>query len=929
MSLRDRARRLLHLLHLRGRPDADFADEVRAHIDLETDRLVAEGMAPDEARAAAHRAFGNVGRVQERFYDARRLLWLDDVGRDLRLALRGLRRAPGFAAAALATLALGLGVNTAVFTLLYATAFRPLPVRDADRVVTVHQSLAGSFSRGVNGSPYMVSYPEYQEYRAAGPALAGLAAFAETTIPLGPAGDEHVRAQLVSCDYFRVLRVATALGRTFAPDECEREGGAPVAVVSDGFWRRALGGAPTAVGRSIVLAGRPFTVVAVAEAGFAGTTIDAAEVWVPLSMRGVIDEGRGARPEESPTLATRDFSWLALVGRLAPGATPARAKAELEAAARRANERLGDRTATVSVDRGAYLTGPEAREQGSIVAIGILAVGALVVLMACANVMNLLLARAAARRREIAVRLAIGASRGRLVRQLLVESLLLALAGGALGLLIANELPRVVLAAFPGFGTRIDLSLDPRIVLYALGLTTATALVFGLAPALQATRVGPSLVLGSGSSLASSMRGLRESKLRSRLVGVQVAGSLLLLVGAALAARGVVRARTANPGYATRDILVVSVDPAPGARAGAAAAGSASGRAASGDSAARAARRAADAAHARLVLEGAERRLAALPEVESVARTAALPLVARFTTLLSVDPAAGADAGVPVASNMVSASYFRTMGIPIVRGRAFADAEAAADPAPAVVSAATARLWGGRDPLGARFRSGGRVYYVAGIAADVRSASLAELDPAFVYAPLDSDEGGHVQLVARVRAPAGDPRAVAGALARVAAAVPSALRDVDPAARATSEPLEAALARLLRPFRVTALLISALGVLAALVAVVGVYGVASYTVTRRARELAVRIALGATPAGVVRLVVRQEGGVVLVGLAAGLLLAAGAARAIRGMLFGVSAHDPLSFAGTTALVGGAALLAMWLPARRVASREPAVVLREE
>ena len=866
-------------MSFRGRSRQDFEAEIQSHLELEAERLAAQGMPAEEARDAARRAFGNVTHATERFYESRRVGWLDALGRDLRYALRTLRRSPGFTLTAVLTLAFGLGINTAIFTLIYGIALRPLPVGHPERVVTLFQEMRGKVSRAVFGTPAMISYPEYRAYRDAARTLSGLAAYGE--IGVSATGEETVpvQGQLATCNYFQVLEVPMALGRPFSAEECERPGASPVVVVSDGFWRRRLGSDPAVLGKPLTLNGRSYSIVGVAPRGFAGTELQATEFWAPVTMQGQL--------WELDWLANREASWLTAIGRLAPGVSPGQARAELNVVARRADASNPGRTTTVVLNRGTLTNNPEMRRLGRVVAVAALALVGLVVLMACANVMNLLLARAAARRREIGVRLSLGAGRRRLVAQLMTESGQLALLGGGAGFLVARWLPPLLLRALPGHELTVNLEPDARIFLYAFLLAALAALGFGLLPALQASRLDLTAVLKGD---ADGEHRSHAGRLRNSVVALEVAGSLLLLIVGGLLTRGVLRARTIDPGYDTRNLLVVETELR---QAGY------------------------DEPRAAAFMRELSERLAALPGVETVAATGSLPLTGRRNTGIRSE---GGD--VTVLWNVVSGSYFRAMGIPLLRGRSFrTDEPRAGAPIPAVITPAFARrFFARRDPLGRQFMTSTDTvrYEVVGVAADVRSSSVAELDGPFFYeaANADKPEG---RLLLRT---AGDPGALRAAAAR-------AVRSLDRNVLASVEPMEERLARWRQPVEVGALLASLLGLLAALVAVVGVYGVVSYAVSQRTREFGVRVALGAQRGDILRLVFRQGLVPVATGAAIGMALAAGAGQVIRSALYGVSGLDPVAFLGMLGLLALAAGLAMLLPARRAARLDAVEALRVE
>ncbi|MGH7553099.1 MAG: ABC transporter permease, partial [Longimicrobiales bacterium] len=638
------------------RSELDFAEEIESHIDHEADRLVGEGMSAVEARAAARRTFGSVARARERYRGARRGQWLERAGEDLRYAFRTLRREPGFAVAGVLTLALGIGFNTAVFTTLYALVLRPLPVPEGDRLVTLHQRFDGRYGRAVNGTPSMASYPEYLEYRERTRTLEGIAAYAHIGFTLR--GDSPVAGSgmLASCNYFDVLRTRMALGRGFAADECDR-GSEGVAVLSHGIWVRQFASDSSILGRTLTLNRQGVTVIGVSEPGFGGTELQAPDLWVPLTMRARlsvggdllrgpmlgsrIGEGAGGRNAATDGLEDPNESWLSLIGRLRNGASAGDTRAELTAVARQADAAYPGRITSVAVYSAARLNQPETRSLAGVgVGLAVLAITGTIVLMACLNLMNLLLARTPVRQRTVRIRLALGAHRWRVVAQLMTESFVLALLGGAAGLALAALLPRLVIPLLPTRGLQLELSLDLRVFAYALATSLVAAAVFGLAPALETTRI----------DLASAMRGdrtggrgRRTSRLRQAIVALQLAGSLTLLVFCSLFVRAVLHAQSTDPGFSIA--RVYGFRPA-------------------------LAQQGYDAARAAGYYRQLEERVALLPGIESAALAQWLPLGARSVGQLRLDGETGDDDGrLPLSYMSVAGSFFATMGIPILRGR--------------------------------------------------------------------------------------------------------------------------------------------------------------------------------------------------------------------------------------------------------------------
>lgn len=879
--------RWLHWLRWRRRGQADFAAEVEAHLALEIDELVASGVPPDEARDRARRAFGNVTRTTERYHDARHVAWVETVLRNLRYAARTLRRSPGFTLAAVLTLAFGIGVSTAGFSFLDTLLLRPLPVRDAERVVNVYREYQGRFGREFRGSDFFLSYSEFVDYRDNARSFDGLAVHREEELSLG--GSERataVDAQLVSCGYFRTLAVRMAAGRPFAADECAHPGDGPVVVVSDAFWRGQLGADSAVIGRTLLVNRQPLTIVGVAEPGFDGITLRPAELWVPITMHPVLTHGRDS-------ILFREASWLPVVGRLKPGVTPEVAAAELGRIAWGRDARAAVKRPTPIVRAGAYQTDPRVRRRDATVALAMLGAGWFIIVLTCANVMNLMLARTATRRREIGIRLALGASRRQLVGQLLTESAVLATLGALGGLALAVWLPPLLFHTIRGSGLRLDFALDLRTLAYALGASLAATLLFGLTPALQATR-RISAAMRDDATVAG--RRVGGSRLRSGIVGLQVAGSAVLLVLAALCVRSIAHASTMDPGFATAGVVVVSLDLE---RAGY------------------------DAPRAAAAYRALQARLARLPGVRATALTSDMPLQGMMGTTARPDvhDPAVEEGGDLVGLHEVSADYFAAMSIPIVRGRVATDAEARASAErPAVISETMARrFWPTLGAIGQRFRTGDTHWVVTGIARDVHGVELNAEDPPYAYMAADPDDPAGLELVVRTD----------GATAPLLPRIRDAVRGIDPQLVVNAYDYGDVLQRVLRPARLTAWLTSSIGALAALLALLGVYGVVSYSVAQRTREMGVRIALGAPRRAIVALVVRQGLVVAGIGLAVGLVLAAGAAQLMRGLFYEIGPLDPVAYVGIAVLLALAAALATLAPARRATKVHPAVTLRTD
>lgn len=870
--------------------EEEFGQEIQAHLDLEAARLVSRGVPAEAARDQARRTFGNVTAVQERFYESRRWRWLEWLRQDLAYALRGLRASPVFTITALLTLAGGIGFNTALFSLLYSLGVRSLPLPEPERVATVFQEFRGSVSREVNGSVYMLSWIEYQAQRDRNRSFEALAAHAQMQATLG--GERAAAAQitLASCNYFAALRVRVALGREFVEEDCSRSGGAAVAILSDAFWRRRFGADSGVVGKTVLLNQLPFDIIGVVEPGFGGTELQPNQLWIPVTMQPALTHGKN---DQLP----REMSWLNVTGRLLPGVREVEAAADLTVIARQLDSQHPGRETQVLVHRATFGNNPEMRQVGGILAIGVMAMGGLVVLVCCANLMNLLLARAQIRRRELGIRLALGAGRRRLIGQLLTESLLLALLGGAAGLLVAEWFPRFIIGLLPLDGIQLDLRPDLRVLGFALLTSVLAAVAFGLAPAFRATNLSLTSALRNEGAGSHGPRG--TSRMRGVVVAVQMAGSTLLLVLAALFVRGMMRAATMDPGYATRGIISVAINPGELGY---------------------------DVARVRSVYDELSLRLGALPSVQALALTSKLPLLGRTSTPVLVEsPTAGAEpTNVQADFAEISSGYFAAMSLPIVRGRAFTESDASASSdRPVVVSEAFVReAWHSADALGRRFRIGAIAYVVQGVARDVHNVTLGRPDGPFVYFPragtgLIGEMGSTILL------------RISGPYDAVTASIPEIVRQVDPALALQVETMEDRLALETLPTRLAGMLSGLFGLLALAMAVIGVYGVVSYGVSQRRREIGIRLALGATSRDVTALVVRQAVVVAAAGVGVGLLVAAGASQLVRSMLFGLSPLDPEALAVAILLLAAVAGIAMFVPARRAARIDPAVTLREE
>ena len=843
-------------------------------------------------------------RSTSAFWDA---VWLqpkrleDEMFQDMRYGARMLAQGRGFTVAAVLCLALGVGANTAIFSLASAVLWRPLPV---DRPGQLVEIIRGD---GMNGNT--LSHPDYLAISARNGTLAGLAISSLTELSFGHGKQSQmITGELVSGNYFDVLGVRPALGRAFLPEEDRTPGTHPVVVVSHAFWQSRLGGDPQLVGKTIRLNNQQYTIVGVAPSGFRGMDAPFAPVvWIPVMMTEATMTVR-----RTPLPLNDRGHEFAAIGRLKPGVSIEQAQAQLETLNRQldlADPLPADRTRDPDADRSLKLV----RSQGLIVpfrpmankATALLsAVVGLVLLIACANVANLLLARAAARRKEIAVRLALGAGRMRLIRQLLTESILLAMLGAVSGLLIAFWINRALMALEPpvpaSWNFQIDLRLDAQALGFTVLLTFVTALLFGLAPALQASK--PDLIPAlkdEAPALAPGRRHLRWLSLRNALVVAQVAVSLVLLVGAGLFIRSLQHVQRLDLGFKTEDRLALTFNLA---------------------------MQGYDEARTREFVTRAVERLDALPGIESASAANFLPQgVMGFGAPVEIEGRPSAPDARPtfVTDQLVGLDYLRTMGTRLVRGRDFTAQDTGVAPRVAIINERMAsRFFPNEDPLGKRLRIGepnAPFCEIVGIAEDVTFSLGENPDPA-VYRPLAQQSSRWLTLVVHTK---GDPKA------RIAA-VRSAVQAIDDNLPAQEiKTLEEIVGLQFWPARMLAGLLAVLGSVGLLLASVGVYGVMSYAVAQRTREIGVRMALGAHSRDVLKLIVRQGVGLTLAGAAIGLALSFAATRLIASLLYGVEATDPITFIFVPSFLLGVAVVACYLPARRGTKVDPILALRSE
>lgn len=815
---------------------------------------------------------------------------------DLRYGARMLLKQPGFTSIAVCTLALGIGANTAIFSLISAILLRPLPVTDPARIVSV--SLVNKQGAGLG----LFSYREYEDFREQNAVLTGLAAFRFAPVNLsglaGKAGNnERVWGYLVSGNYFEVLGVKAVVGRAFSEEEERAPDAHPVLVLSHSCWQRRFGADPGIVGQTIILNNRPFTVIGVMPAGFTGTErVFTPEIWAPSMMQSWVDPGAGR-------LDRGDGSGWFVVGRLKPGVSAPQAEGSLSVLA----AQLGRKRPGMNEDQSVQLTAPglliPAAQTPALGLAGMLmtTVG-LVLVVACANLASLLLQRATERRKEIAIRLALGARRFTIVRQLLTESVLLAVTGGGLGILLAVWLVDLVMALKPSFDfmPALDFKLDGRVLSFTLLLSLLTGVFFGLLPALQATKIDLAPALKDDTPMGS----YRRSRLRNGLIVAQVALSLVLLVAAGLLARSLQRIQMLGPGFQIEHVAVMSVN-----------------LSLQGYAEARA-----QEFYRQLIA-----RAESLPGVRSAAVTNFLPLSLHYlgVGVYLEGQLSAQDVSLPEAmQGSVTPDYFATMGIPLIAGRDFTAPDKQAAPPVAIINETFARrFWPGNQAVGKRFRAGGSagpLIEVIGVAQDGKYFSLNEEPRPFVYRPLrqsyigDASNDGTL-IVRTVEEPSLTIAALRHEVQRLDLNLP--VFNVMTMKEHLRLPLF--------PLRAGASIVAGFGLLALFLAALGIYGVMAYAVSQRKREIGLRLALGAQGSDVLRLIIRQGMALALLGIGIGLLAAFALTRLMTSLLFGASANDALAFIGATLLLTLAALLACWIPARRATKVDPLVTLRND
>ena len=827
------------------------------------------------------------------------LLWPD-----LRYAFRTLGRSPAFTAVVVLTLALGIGANTAIFSLTDQLLLRLLPVREP-RELVVFENPGAFQGRTENSNTF--SYPMYRDFRDGTGVISGLLASFPTSATLTVNGAaERVIAELVSGNYFDVLGVHPALGRSITPDDDRMPGSGTVVVLSNGYWMRRFAGDRSVLGATVGINGHPMTVIGITPPGFYGIVIGTSpDVFVPITMKA----------QMTPTwddLENRRSRWLTMMARLKPGVTVTEAEAAMNVLYRQINEhelteisnpsqRFKDRFLTkhLFVRQGARGRS-ELRQQFSTPILVLMGMVGLVLLIACANVANLLVARGAARQKDVAIRLALGASRKAIVRQRLIESAVLAVAGAALGIPLAWWACELLVHALPGASASQTLTTAPdtRVVLFALGASMVTVLLFGLAPALQSTR--PVLTTTLKDESGSVVGGTGHGRFRKALVVVQVGLSVLLLAGAALFARSLYNLKNLNPGFDPEHLLAFSVDP---------------------------------------TLSGYSREQSVALFTQIQQRIAALPMVSSVSPSV-IELMTDSDWGATVvvegykvkegedmnpSINAVGPAYFATIGQRLIAGREFSERDVRGAPKVAIINETMAKYYfGTENPLG-RHVGYRRVNVpdmeIVGVVKDSKTTTMRQTVPRFLYTPyMQEDEINRITFYTRAR----------GDAALAAAAVRSAAQQAYPNLPIFDmKTMSTQLDESLFIERMVAALSVAFGALATLLAAIGLYGVMSYSVARRTREIGIRMALGAERQSVLWLVLGEVAVLIVIGVAIGVPIAVALGRVVQSQLFEMSATDPVALAAATVVLSLVALVAGYLPARRATRVDPILALRYE
>jgi predicted permease len=818
---------------------------------------------------------------------------MDTLFQDIRFGLRVMRKKIGVVTLIVITLALGIGVNSATFNLINAILGRPLPVEKPDDLVVLYTQKEKAEGLG------SVSYPDYVDYRDQNQVFSGLIAYSALPLSLSTGqSNERVWGEIVTGNYFEVLGVKPLLGRTLMPDDDKTPGAHPVTVLSYNFWQNRFQGNPGIVGQTISLNGQTYNVIGVAPKEFRGVFYVGFNpmLWVPMMQQ------KQTSPASEDTLVKRDNRWLKVMGRLKPDTSPEQAKAAMATLAQRLSQEYPQTnegtTVTLFREKDARPE-PEAAGALSMVAIVFMALVGLVFLIACANVANLLLAQSSTRRKEIAVRLSLGGTRWRLIRQVLTESIMLALLSGIVSLGLA------VLAGW-AFGAvklptdipfELDLSLDRQVLIYTFLISLLAGLLFGLLPALRLTKMDLVATLNAEGGRGTS--GAGKGRLRNLLVIAQVAVSMVVLITAGLFVRSMQGAQDINPGFEIKNRLLLSYDPS---------------------------LQGYDEVRGRALYKNLLDQVRALPQVQSATIVSPLPL--DFVSNSEDVIIEGADPDtepVAVLRSIVGSRYFETVHTQILQGRDFAESDTEESPKVAIINEAMAkRFWPNQEAIGKRIRFDGptsEYYQVVGIAQNGKYRTIGENPRPYLYLPYSQNYAAeYLTLIVHTAA---DPQSLAGPVRNQFQSLDRSLPVFD------VKTMEEHMSRSLLSARLSAAFTGIFGGLALVLALTGLYGVVWYSVILRQREMGIRLALGAQQSDVLKLILKQGLGMASIGIAIGLLGAVALGQLLSSLLYGISPIDPLTFAGVTLIFLLCALLASYSPARKAARTEPTITLRAE
>jgi len=914
--------------------DQELDDELRDHLERKTEEYIAQGMRQEEAHRRARLDLEGIEQTKEKCRDARRVNWIQDFIQDLHFGLRMLRKSPGFTAVAVLTLALGIGANTAIFSLINAVMLETLPVKNPQQLVLLDwtsgawpedivKGLAGTWYKEKSGRATSTSFPYaiYDDICARNQTFSSLAAFAGngSQLNVGYKGQPgRADGELVSGTFFSTLGVPPILGRLFTVDD-DRLGASPAAVISYVYWEQRFGRDPGVIGKTLTINSVPFTIIGVSASGFFGVEPGrSVDIWVPLHTQPQVepswspvqpDSGKPSASNSNYLFEARDGWWVVIIGRLMPAVDQQQARTALEVTLQQSMApqvksatkpqtipHIGLESASKGLD---YL-----RKEFSKPLFILMTVAGLVLLIACANVANLLLARSKSRQKEISVRLAIGARRGRLVRQLLTEGLLLAALGGAASVILAFWGTNMLVAFMASGRWPISLSVSPdlRVFGFAATVSMLSGILFGLSPALRSTQVDLTPALkespGDMSPGARGKSGIRLG-LAEGLIVTQVSLSLVLLVGAGLFVRTLTSLQSVNLGFNEHNLLLFSIDPTQDGYSG---------------------QRLAN------FYQDLMRRLESLPGVRSVSLSHSTLIGGggnwQMLHIGGYVPKSGEEVGAAV--NWIGQNFFETLGIPVVLGRSVTEGDTESAPKVVVVNERFVRQFlGAGNPIGRRIGlgdKGGQDVEIVGVVADTKYFDLREDAPETIYLPWQQYPNGAMNFEVRTLQ---NPMELTAAVRQVAQNMDRnlALYDV----RSQVEQISKTLSQ----ERLFARLTSFFGALAMLLACVGIYGVMGFAVTRRTREIGIRMALGASRSEIANMVLRETLALVGIGMILGIIVALGASRLVASMLYGIKPDNPLTIAIAALLMVAAALLAAYFPVRRAASVDPMVALRYE